>query len=255
MNNLKRMMLAGAIAGAVCMPVAADHHEGDSDPMLSIMELTIKHGHGMKFREAMTAYMECYSENGGENAWSAWSPIEGAPNVMWFVSSMEMWAEMDADDPGDEACWSEHATELTSHIADADRRMYRRMGDWSGEAEGYNVVKLHNFRVEDGDAFREIVGEMTGMMKDADYEHMGTWYGSVIQQRWDADYFVVEHFEDFAAMDADRKGVNGIMVDALGEEGAEEMWDRFGDTLADMEPYWNNILRRVDSLSYSPGED
>jgi len=93
------------------------------------------------------------------------------------------------------------------------------------------------------------------MMKDADYEHMGTWYGSVSQQRWAADYFVVEHFENFAAMDEDRPGPDGIMKDAIGEEGTVEMWDRMDESLADMEPYWNNILRRVDSLSYSPGED
>jgi hypothetical protein len=83
---------------------------------------------------------------------------------------------------------------------------------------------------------------------------MGTWYDMQGTQRWEADYFVVDHYGDFAAMDEERKGVNGVMVDALGEEGAEEMWERFGDALADMEPYWTRMLRRDDELSYSPGD-
>ncbi|NBB93535.1 MAG: hypothetical protein GVY32_10255 [Gammaproteobacteria bacterium] len=251
----KKKLLAAALAAAICMPVAADDHEDDGNQMLSIMDLSIQHGHGMQFREAMTAYMDCYVENGGTNEWSTWAAVDGEPNRMMIVSNIEMWAELDADDPGDEACWPEHGPELTSHVSSANRQMFRRMPDWSGDAEGYTVVQLHNFRVEDGEAFSEVVGEMVGMMKDAEYEHMGTWYDAVGNQRWAADYFVVDHYENFAAMDEDRKGVNGVMVDALGEEGAAEIWDRFGDTLADMEPYWTLTLRRVDSLSHMASDE
>lgn len=248
-------IFAAALVAAFCLPVAADDHEAKSDPLLFIMELGIQHGHGMAFREAMTDYMNCYKENGGENGWSTWAPVDGAPNAMWIVSSMDMWAEMDSQDPGEEACWSDHAKELTSHVANANRRIYRKVGDWSGDAEGYTVVKLHNFRVEDGAEFRKIQNEMTGILKEAEYEHMGTWYRSASQQRWAADYFVVEHFDNFAAMDEDRKGPYRVMVDSIGEEGAAEMWGRLRDTLADMEPYWNNILRRVDAMSYLPDSD
>lgn len=117
------------------------------------------------------------------------------------------------------------------------------------------MVRRHNFRVEDGDAFREVVGEIVGMMKAAGYAHMGTWYRAVGSQRWGADYFVVDHFDNFAALDEDRKGANGVLVDALGEEGAAEMWDRFGETLADMEPYWTITLRRIDSMSHLSNGD
>ena len=223
--------------------------------MISIMDLSIQHGHGMQFREAMTASMECYAENDGENEWSTWGAVDGEPNRMMIVSRMDMWAEMDSEDPGDEACWPEHGAELTSHVSDANRRIWRRMSDWSGDAEGYTVVRLHNFRVDEGDEFREVIGEIVGMMKEAEYEHMGTWYDAVGTQHWAADYFVVDHYENFAALDEGRKDANGIMVDALGEEGAAEMWDRLGETLADMEPYWTITLRRIDSLSHSSNDD
>ena len=244
-------MLVAALAGALCMPVAADSHEEGEDYMISIMDLEIKHGHGMKFQEAMTAYMECYTSNGGTNEWSTWGAVDGKLNRMMLVSRMDMWSEMDSEDPGDKACWQEHGAELTSHVSSVDRRFWKKVPGWSGDAEGYTVVRVHNFRVEDGRAFRQIVGEVTGMMKDAEYEHMGTWYDAVGKERWGADYFVVAHFDNFAALDEDRKGANGIMVDALGEDGAAAMWERFDDTLADMEPYWTLTLRRIDSLSHS----
>ena len=249
--KITKHLIAASLAAALCMPVAADDHESGDDYMLSIMDISIQHGHGMKFREAMKAYTDCYAENDGNNEWSVWGAVDGKPNRMWIVSRMDMWSELDSDDPGDKACWPEHGAELTSHVSSAERRFWKKMPDWSGDAEGYTVVRLHNFRVEDGDAFREVVGEMVNLMKDAEYEHMGTWYDGVGNKRWAADYFVVEHFDNFAAMDEDRKGVNGVMVDALGEDGAEDMWERFGDTLAEMEPYWTLTLRRIDSLGYS----
>lgn len=253
--NIHKKLLTAALAAAFCLPAVADDHEEVDDYMLSIMDISTKHGHGMQFRKAMTAYMACYAENGGTNEWSAWGVVDGEPNRMMLVSRMDMWAAMDSDDPGDAACWPEHGDKMTSHVSDANRRLWRRMPDWSGDAEGYSVVRLHNFRVDDGDAFREIVGEIAGMMKEAEYEHMGIWYDAVGTQRWGADYFVVDHFENFAALDEDRKGANGIMIDALGEEAAADMWDRFGETLSDMEPYWTITLRHIEALSHSADDE
>ena len=127
--------------------------------------------------------------------------------------------------------------------------------EWSGEAEGYTVVKLHNFSVEDGSEFRSLVEEMTGYMKKAEYEHMGTWYDMMGNGHGNADYFVVEHYENYAAMDEKRKSANGVLTDAVGEEKAEEFWDKFGDALTDKKGYWSNILRRRDSMGYSPEKD
>ena len=129
------------------------------------------------------------------------------------------------------------------------------MPDWSGEAEGFDVVKLHNFRVKDGEAFRSMVGEVTGYMKEAEYEHQGTWYDVLTSKYWIADYFVVEHFKNFAAMDEERKGASGVLRDAVGEEKAAQFWKDFGEALADEKGYWSNILVRRDSMGFSPDDD
>lgn len=249
--KMTNKLLAATLAAALCMPVAADDEETADDYMLSVMELEIKHGHGTQFREAMTAYMMCYAKNEGTNEWSTWGAVDGEPNRMSIVSRMDMWAEMDSEDPGYNVCWPEHGEDVTSHVSSAERRFWKNMPEWSGYAEDFTVVKVHNFRVEDGAAFRETVGDIVGLMKEAEYEHMGTWYAADGSKRGGADYFVVDYYENFAAMDEERSGANDIMVDALGEAGAREMWERFGDTLAETDPYWTVTLRRIDSLSHS----
>ncbi len=245
-----KTMLAAALAVTCSMPVLADDHESEDSYMINILVLELKHGHGWKFGESMMAYKNCYAENDGEDSWSVWSAVDGAPNTMYIVSRMAMWSEMDETDAANRTCWQEHGEGLTSHVASANGRYWRHMADWSGDAEGYSVVTLHNFRVAEGEDFEAVVGEVTGHMKEAEAEHMGTWYQAVGQQRWGADYFVVSHYENFAAMDEDRPGANSYLVDAVGEEAAEAVWDRFGESLADMEPYWTQMLRRVDSMSY-----
>ncbi|MBY6205385.1 hypothetical protein [Halomonas denitrificans] len=257
--NIQKNVLAAAISATVaatwCLPVAADNHESGDDYMIAMTEIGVTMGHGMEFRDGMKAYMECYEEKGGDNAWSAWWPIDGKLNTVTIVSRMDMWSEMGEQDAASEECWSVVREQVWPHMDSVERRFARKMSDWSGDAEGYTVVKLHQFRVGDGAAFREVVGEVVGHMKDADYEHMGTWYDMDGNHRWEADYFVVEHFDDFAAMDEDRKGANGILVDAVGEEEAAATWDRFDESLADMEPYWTTTLRRDDELSFSPSDD
>lgn len=250
--NYTRKLLVAAVVAACSMPVGADDHD---DYMINMTELSITMGHGMEFNEGMTAYRECYAENNGENSWSVWNPIGGSLNRVLMVSRMDSWGEMAADDEASQACWSIVREEIWPHMDGVDRRFARRVADWSGDAEGYTVVRLHNFRVDDGRAFREVASEMTGMMKEADDAELGTWYSVIDGGYWGTDYFVVDHYDDFAAMDDDdRVGVNDVMVRELGEDGAQEMWDRFGDTLED-NGYSSEVYRRSSDLSFSPSDD
>src|SRR6056297_3281579 len=145
-----KTMLAAALAMTCSMPVLADDHESEDSYMINILVLELKHGHGWKFGESMMAYKNCYAENDGEDSWSVWSAVDGAPNTMYIVSRMAMWSEMDETDAANRTCWQEHGEGLTSHVASANGRYWRHMADWSGDAEGYSVVTLHNFRVAEG---------------------------------------------------------------------------------------------------------
>ncbi len=214
-------------------------------------------GHGPAFRAGLEAYSACLAEGNYEDSYSVWQAIDGDRTGYHIVSSFDMWAEFDEEDEVSDACWEKD--EIRNGVFDAmaswETQYAERMPDWSGEADGYDVVRLHNFRVEDGSEFRALVGEITGYMKEAKYEHQGTWYDMLGSSPWQPDYFVVEHFENFAAMDKKRKGANGVLVDAVGEEKAEEFWDKFGEALEDDKGYWSMLLARRDSMGYSPDDD
>ena len=242
---------------AWALPVAADPHQTNANQKLAIHHIHVKMGHGAQFGAGMEAYSACLAEAGYEDSYSVWHAVDGDRTGYHIVSSFDMWAEFDEESEISDACWAKDEIRdgVFNHMASWETQYAQRMADWSGEADGYTVVKLHNFRVEDGSAFRKMVGEMAGYMKEAEYEHMGTWYDMMGGGYWDADYFVVEHFENFAAMDEKRKGANGVLQDAIGKEKAEDFWENFGESLEDENGYWTNTLVRRVSMGYSPAED
>lgn len=249
--------LATAISLAFTLPLAADHHEKEGSYKLAIHHVHVKMGHGAGFQAGLEAYSACLAEGDYEDSYSVWQAVDGDRTAYHIVSSFDMWAEFDEDDEISDACWANEDIRngVFDHMASWKTSYAKRLPDWSGDADGYDVVKLHNFRVDDNSEFRALVGEITGYMKKSNYEHMGTWYDVLGGGAWDADYFVVEHFENFGAMDEKRKGANGVLVDAVGEEKAEEFWEKFGDALEDEKGYWSNLLARKDSMGYSPKDD
>ena len=255
--NKTTKLLAAACALACTLPAVADNHESDGNWKLAIHHVHVKMGHGAAFRAGMEAYSACLAENDYKESYSVWRAVDGDRTGYYIVSPFELWAEYDAEGTVSDMCWGkeEIRTGVFDHMASWETSYAERMADWSGSAEGYQVVRLHNFRVDDGSDFRALVSEMAGYMKEAKYEHMGTWYDVLGGSWWDADYFVVDHFENFAAMDEERKGANGVLVDAVGEEKAKEFWEKFGETLEDENGYWSTTLERRASMGYSPDED
>ncbi|MGK7296658.1 MAG: hypothetical protein ACNS61_12680 [Candidatus Wenzhouxiangella sp. M2_3B_020] len=247
-----RTMLAGVVAGTVLVPGIAAAQEDESQ-MIEITEIDLKAGHWRKFADGMESYISCYEEEGGEGSWSAWWDVEHS--TIHLVSQMDGWAEMDERDEASMKCWSVIEEEISPHITDVETSFARSLPDWSGDAEGYDVVRLHRFRVDDGRAFRETVGTITGILKEAEYEHLGSWYDVIGNDAGEPDYFVVAHYENFAAMDEDRAGPYRTVVDAEGEERADELWAQFGDSLHDDWEYSTLLLSRSSDLGYSPDAD
>jgi hypothetical protein len=239
-------LIAAAIALACTPPLAADDHESDGSYKIAIHHVHVKMGHGAKFRAGMEAYSACLAEGGYEDSYSVWQAVDGDRTGYHIVSSFDKWAEFDEEGGVSDDCWGKEEIRkgVFDHMASWETQYAERKPEWSGDAEGYNVVKLHNFRVDDGSEFRSMVAEVAGYMKDSNYEHQGTWYGMLSGGSWDADYFVVDHFENFAAMDEKRKGANGVLTDAVGEEKTKQFWEKFGETLEDEKGYWSMTLVR-----------
>ena len=247
-----RTLLTGIAAGIVLVPGVAAAQDDESH-MIEITEIDIKAGHWRKFSAGMESYISCYEEQEGEGSWSAWWDMEHS--TIHLVSQMDGWADMDERDEASMKCWSVIEEEIAPHITKVETSFARPLPDWSGDAEGYDVVRLHRFRVDDESAFRETVGTVTDILEEAEYEHLGSWYDVIGNDAGEPDYFVVEHFDDFAEMDEDRAGAYRAVLDAEGEERADDLWEQFGDSLHDDWEYSTLLLSRSSELAYSPDED
>jgi hypothetical protein len=247
------IVLAITIALSAAGPLAADNHDSDESLKLAIHHVKVKMGHGMAFRAGMEAYSACLAENDYDESYSVWHAVDGDRTGYHIVSSFKLWGEFDEDDDASSECWQKEGMRagVFDHLSSWETQYAERLSAWSGDMEGSNVVKLHNFRVDDNSDFRSVVSEITTHLKEADYEHMGTWYEMLSGGYWGADYFVVDHFENFAAMDEDRKGVNGVLTEVLGEDRTGRVWDAFREALEDDKGYWTFMLERRESMGYS----
>lgn len=235
-------------AGAV---LAQDEEEGI---ILEITEIGVKLGHGSKFREGVQAYMACYAENDGAGTWSAWQNVDGNPDVYHIVSSMPNWAAMDSPDGATMACWPTIEEKVAPHMTSVSTTFARHLPAWSGDAEGYTIVRLHQFRVDDEDLFEETVGAITSIMKEAEYAHLGSWYDVIGSDSNEPNFFVASHFDNFAAMDEDRAGPYATVSGQAGKARADELWAQFDEALHDDWEYSSQLLRRVESLSHGGDE-
>jgi hypothetical protein len=239
------------LAGSALLALSAVSVAQDTPVrMLEVTEIGVKIGHEMKFREGVKAYMQCYEEQGGGGNWSAWRNVGGSGISYHIVSFRSGWADLGQTDAARDSCWSKIDEQVSPHMESVSTSFARHMPDWSGSpGDGNTVVRLHQFRVDDGEKFRETVGAITSIMKESDYPHLGSWYNVLGNSSNEPDYFVVAYYKDFAAMDEDRDGAYDAVKAAAGEERAEELWDDFGEALTDDWDYFTVLLRRDDALS------
>lgn len=247
-------VLSAAVALACAMPVVADNHEEAEDYMLAIHHVHAKLGHIGEFQAGMEAYSNCLGENDAEDGFSVWRSFDGDRTGFHIVGRFDSWAEMDEDDSVSDGCWANEDIRkgVFDHMESWETSYAEKMPAWSGDAEDYTVVHLHNFRVDDNSDFRAVVGEIMGYMKEAEYEHQPDWFNVMAGGYWDADYFAVSHFANFAAMDEDRAGVMGVLNETVGEERADQLWEAWGDAMEDEKGYWRETLVLQSSMGYSP---
>jgi len=256
MKNTTKILTA-AVALACAMPLAADNHEEEDGYNLAIHHIKAKLSHVQQFQAGLEALSDCMAENGSEDSYSVWRAFNGDRTQFHIVDQFDTWTDFDQDDEAGDTCWgtAEIYAGVFDNMASWETSYAEKLPAWSGNAEDYTVVHLHNFRVDEGDDFRALVGEMMGYMKDAEYAHQPDWFDVMPGGYWEADFFAVSHFANVAAMDEERLGVTGVLREALGEERADQMWEDWGDTLAEMRGYWRETLVLQPSMGYSPSDD
>lgn len=254
--NHRIRILSAAIALACSLPAVADHHEEGEAYNLAIHHVRAKLDRIPEFRAGMEAYSACLAENDGEEGFSVWRSLNGDRTSFHIVDRFDRWAEMGESDPASDACWGNEAIRagVFDNLTSWNTSYATKMPEWSGDSEEYSIVHLHNFRVSEGPEFRAAVGEIMGHVKDAEYGHQPDWFNVMPGGYWQADFFAVSHFADFAAMDEERPGVRAVLNEQVGEERSEALWETWGDAMAEERGYWRQTLVLQPSLGYSPDD-
>lgn len=251
-----KKLLAAAVALSLSLPLTAVGQEPADDQKLVIHHVKVKIGHGPAFRDGMAAYAKCLADSNHDEGYSVWSSVDGDRTAYHIVTDFDKWAEFDSSDEVSDACWEKDGIRagIFDHMASWKTHYAERMPGWSGNAEGYEIVRLHYFRVDDGEDFRETVGTMVGHLREAEYADLGTWYDVQATGHGAADFFYVDHFENFAAMD-DRKSVDAALREAVGDDDTDELWEDFNDSLQDEKGYWAVMIKREAAMGYAPDDD
>lgn len=178
--------------------------------LLNMTELTVKFGHNEQFVEGMKTYKKCYMDNGGTDNWNMWRRVQGEGTVYVLTSSMAKWAEMDEDrDDAGKKCWINIVNLVRPHLQSVGYNIASSMPDLSRTTpmpETTSMVMVYSVKTSNGDAFREVIGELTAAIKKADGDSRGTWYSTVGGSPDGADYFVGVPHDNFASMDIQRDG-------------------------------------------------
>ena len=116
----------------------------------------------------------------------------------------------------------------------------------SGEPGAHELVEVYSFDVGDAGVFMNVVEAVTEVMREDGEGLRGWWHYTRGGGRGPADFFVVDPFEDFAAMDEERNSPWARYAAVHGEDAAAEMRAKFREAV---DGEWSYLYRRIADLS------
>lgn len=244
MKNFKTIALAVLLAVFSSSAITAQDKVGE---LTTTTEITVKRGHNAQFVEGVKNWKECYLENNGQRKWGVWKREQGEGNVYVLVGTMKNWAEMDSDDPVNEACYMTLLNFISPHIEKVNYNISQVMPEVSRAwpADG-TIAWVTYFKVNNGYAFKEVITAVGGAVKEKEGSPRGLWREYKGGASDAPDYMVATPFKSFAELDVKRDRPAKIFTDAVGEEKAGEMWDKWFETVVDS---WSYIYVRQPELS------
>ncbi|MGK7296659.1 MAG: hypothetical protein ACNS61_12685 [Candidatus Wenzhouxiangella sp. M2_3B_020] len=247
-----------AIASAILLlslsPITVVGQDDDESAgnLYTVYDLHVRLGHEPAFREGMAAWKNCYTENDGKETWTSYRRMQGKGIVYSVVFSNPTWEEMGKRDPATQACQSILRERIDPHLDAVETMISRFMPGISGEPGTHELVEVYSFDVADASAFTNVVEAVTEVMREDGEGLRGWWHYTRGGGPGTADFFVVDPFEDFAAMDEERSSPWARYAAVHGEDAAAEMRAKFRDAVDDD---WSYIYRRIAELSSEAASD
>lgn len=217
--------------------------------ILDATEITVKLGEEASFIQGVKAWKECYLENNGDDKWNMWRRIQGEGSVYIITGRMANWAEFDAP-PKDanKECYHVVMNLIMPHVEKIKSSIARSIPDW-GSSEGLantGLVWVTYFKVNNSNAFSEVVGDVGAAMVSQGENRPAYWYRVIGGDPEDADYFISNPYEKFSDLDMDEASVWEVYEKEHGKKKMLETRDKLRGCLDDA---WSYLYKRMADLS------
>ena len=210
-------------------------------------EITVKQGHHAQFLEGVKKWKECYLENKGERKWNMWRRVQGEGNVYVMTGSMANWAEMDKSDPVNKECYSTLLSFITPHVEKVAFNTSQVIPEFSRAwPEDAKHAWVTYYKVKNRFAFKEVVAAVSSTIKDKEGSVRGVWREYRGGSPDGPSFLVASPYKKLADLDVSRDTPGKIYTDAVGQEKANEMWDKWFDTVLNS---WSYLFTLNTELS------
>jgi hypothetical protein len=226
--------------------LSAQNGAGASE-ILTTTEITVKQGHNAQFIEGVKKWKECYLNNNGKEKWSMWSRQQGPGQVYIMAGTISTWSEMEMKNDVDNECYIALLNHILPHIEKVNPRVASTMPEVSRstpEDTKYIWVTYYNVRQEN--TFREVIREVTNAIRSKEGSPRGLWYNFQLGAPDTPNFMMVQPYKGYADIDIKKDSPAKIYADTVGEEKADELWNKWFETL---EERWAYIYKLNPEMS------
>ncbi len=215
--------------------------------LLTVSEITVKHGHNAQFIEGVKKWKECYLENNGTDNWNIWRRVQGEGTVYVLTGLMANWAEMDKEDPAGKECYTTVLNFIMPHVEKTNYNIARTMPEHSTSfPEDTKLVWVTFFKVKNSVDFMEIVKTVGDAIKAKEGKPRGIWYNYAGGAQDSPDYMVSTPLKGYADLDISRDNPAKVYEDAAGKKKTDEMRAKWRGAVGDE---WSYIYTLNSELS------
>ena len=246
MGTMKNFIAAVMVAIFGTGVLSAQNGASESE-ILTTTVITVKQGHNARFIEGVKNWKECYLKHNGKEKWTMWGRQQGVGQVYIMAGTISTWGEMETKNEVHNECYIALLNHVLPHIEEVKTRVATTMPEVSRSTpEDTRYIWVTYYNVREEHSFKEVIREITNAIKSKEGYPRGLWYNFQLGAPDTPNFMMVEPYKGYADIDIKRDSPAKIYTDAVGEEKANELWDKWFDTL---EERWAYIYKLNPEMS------
>jgi hypothetical protein len=201
--------------------------------------MTIKKGEQANFEAAFKAHAAVRKQAGDPRQWDVYVPVTGDNMAVYGIRTCCFtWADQDAytewerTHPEVMADWGSNVDQYVAHYGHYFSEVDLDHSHWGDSGQAIKYVGVTNYTIEPGKgaAFNAARAELSQIAINQGWaeNHRWAWMDQV---GGEPVVSLAVPFANFADMGDDEQTFRSFLVEQAGEEGAEELMERLGDSI------------------------